>query len=268
MKVITLLPQGDLKRKVERALIQDEYVVEQSVSPDECLIFARLTKYDCALIDPESFAYDDLLALVMTLRNERPSMALFALARHLELEKRLNFFKAGLDDVVSEPFFEAELAFRLRHITTLREAARLTNPESHVLRAGDLRMDLVKRRVTRMGKPLELRPKEFLLLEFLVRNADRPVTRTMILEQVWNSGYEGLTNVVDVYISALRIKVDREFQEKMIRTNKGQGYTLVSVKQKPPMEVQSSELKQIPEIADKHSGPTLKITRLAFHKRP
>jgi two-component system OmpR family response regulator len=83
----------------------------------------------------------------------------------------------------------------------------------------------LRRRATRLEKPIDLRPKEFLLLEYLVRNVDRPVTRTMILEHVWNSSFEGLTNVVDVYISALRSKVDRDFSQKTIQTNRGVGYT-------------------------------------------
>jgi DNA-binding response OmpR family regulator len=89
-------------------------------------------------------------------------------------------------------------------------------------------LDLIRRRAARLGKAIDLRPKEFLLLEYLVRNANRPVTRTMILEHVWNSSFEGLTNVVDVYISALRSKVDRDFPQKLIQTNRGIGYTLAS----------------------------------------
>ena len=86
-----------------------------------------------------------------------------------------------------------------------------------------------RRRAARLGKAIDLRPKEFLLLEYLVRNVNRPVTRTMILEHVWNSSFEGLTNVVDVYISALRSKVDRGFPQKLIQTNRGIGYTFTCV---------------------------------------
>jgi hypothetical protein len=92
-----------------------------------------------------------------------------------------------------------------------------------------MELDLVRRRATRLGKPIDLRPKEFLLLEYLVRNVNRPVTRTMILEHVWNSSFEGLTNVVDVYISSLRSKVDRDFPQKLIQTNRGIGYTFTCV---------------------------------------
>jgi DNA-binding response OmpR family regulator len=104
----------------------------------------------------------------------------------------------------------------------------------NVLRSGDLELDLVRRRVARLGKAIDLRPKEFLLLEYLVRNANRPVTRTMILEHVWNSSFEGLTNVVDVYISALRSKVDRDFPQKLIQTNRGIGYTFTGASGPPP----------------------------------
>ena len=103
-----------------------------------------------------------------------------------------------------------------------------------VLRSGGLELDLVRRRAARSGKAIDLRPKEFLLLEYLVRNANRPVTRTMILEHVWNSSFEGLTNVVDVYISALRSKVDRDFPQKLIQTNRGIGYTFNCVSAFPP----------------------------------
>jgi DNA-binding response OmpR family regulator len=111
----------------------------------------------------------------------------------------------------------------------LRQAAAdvATSNKVNSLHSGDLELlDLVRRRVARLGKAIDLRPKEFLLLEYLLRNVNRPVTRTMIMEHVWNASFEGLTNVVDVHISALRSKVDRGFPEKMIRTNRGVGYTL------------------------------------------
>ena len=94
-----------------------------------------------------------------------------------------------------------------------------------MLRYGDLELDLVRRRASRLGKPLDLRPKEFALLEYMARNVNRPVTRTMILEHVWNSSFEGLTNVVDVCISSLRSKVDRGFEQQLIQTKRGIGYT-------------------------------------------
>ena len=118
----------------------------------------------------------------------------------------------------------------------LRQAASDAGVSSRVtvLRSGDLELDLVRRTATRLGRPIDLRTKEFLLLEYLVRNVNRPVTRTMILEHVWNSSFEGLSNVVDVYISALRSKVDRDFPQKLIQTNRGIGYTFRCVSSFPP----------------------------------
>jgi len=108
------------------------------------------------------------------------------------------------------------LSIRLRQV-----ASDLAGSDTaSVLRSGDLELDLIRRRAARLGKVIDLRPKEFLLLEYLVRNANRPVTRTMILEHVWNSSFEGLTNIVDVYISALRSKVDRDFPQKLIQTKR------------------------------------------------
>jgi two-component system, OmpR family, response regulator len=157
-------------------------------------------------------------------------------ARYLDLEQRLRLFEAGVDDCVREPFFASELAVRLGLSIRLHQAASdlaAANTVS-VLRSGGLELDLVRRRAARSGKSIDLRPKEFLLLEYLVRNANRPVTRTMILEHVWNSSFEGLTNVVDVYISALRSKVDRDFPQKLIQTNRGIGYTFTCVTAFPP----------------------------------
>ena len=117
------------------------------------------------------------------------------------------------------------LSIRLRQAASDVMASNAVN----VLRSGDLELDLVRRTAARLGKAIDLRPKEFLLLEYLVRNVNRPVTRTMILEHVWNSSFEGLTNVVDVYISALRNKVDRDFPQKLIQTNRGIGYTFTCI---------------------------------------
>jgi len=146
-------------------------------------------------------------------------------------------FAAGADDYVREPFFASELVVRLGLSIRLRQAASdftSSNVDSR-LRSGDLELDLIRRKAARLGKDIDLRPKEFRLLEYLVRNVNRPVTRTMILEHVWNSSFEGLTNVVDVYISALRSKIDRDFPQKLIQTNRGVGYTLTCLNTFPAL---------------------------------
>jgi DNA-binding winged helix-turn-helix (wHTH) protein len=153
-----------------------------------------------------------------------------------------------VDDYVCEPFFGSEIAVRLGLSIRLRQAASSRSaPNSvNVLRSGDLELDLVRRIAARSGKAIDLRPREFLLLEYLVRNVNRPVTSTMILEHLWNSSFDGLTNLVDVYISALRSKIDRDFPHKLIQTNRGIGYTFTDV---------SYSVRRSPVPVD-HSGIT------------
>ena len=226
MKVLTFLTRFDLQRRIERALSSAQFVVEEVVSAKECVQFAQFAKYEGVLVDSDSMIFGDVLALVKLLRQENSDVSLFVFARYLDLEQRLRLFEAGADDCVHEPFFASELAVRLGLSVRLRRAASdvMASKAVDVLRSGDLELDLVRRRAARSGKAIDLRPKEFLLLEYLLRNANRTVTRTMILEHVWNSSFESLTNVVDVYISALRSKVDRSFPQKLIRTNRGIGF--------------------------------------------
>jgi two-component system OmpR family response regulator len=227
MKVLTFLPRSDLQRRVEKALSSAQFMVETVVSAKECLQFARFAQYEGMLVDSDSLIFCDVLVLIQLLRQEHSDAAIFVFARYLDLEQRLRLFEAGVDDCVREPFFASELAVRLGLSIRLHQAAcdLAAANTVNMLRSGDLELDLIRRRAARLGKAIDLRPKEFLLLEYLVRNVNRPVTRTMILEHVWNSSFEGLTNVVDVYISALRGKVDRDFPQKLIQTNRGIGYT-------------------------------------------
>jgi two-component system OmpR family response regulator len=236
MKVLAFLPRFDLERRVANALSSAQFVVETVISVKECLQFAQSAQYQAVLIDSDSLIFADALALVRLLRQENCDTSLFVFSRDLDLQQRLLLFEAGVDDCVGEPFFAAELAVRLGLSIRLHQAASdVMAPNAvNVLRSGDLELDLVRRTAARLGKAIDLRPKEFLLLEYLVRNANRPVTRTMILEHVWNSSFEGLTNVVDVYISALRSKVDRDFPQKLIQTNHGIGYTFTCVSARTP----------------------------------
>ena len=227
MKVLTFLPRSDLQRRVEKALSSAQFMVESVVSAKECLQFARFSAYEGILVDSDSLIFGDVVVLVQLLRQEHGDASIFVFARYLDLEQRLRLFEAGVDDCVREPFFASELAVRLGLSIRLHQAAcdLAAANKVNMLRSGDLELDLIRRRAARLGKSIDLRPKEFLLLEYLLRNQDKVVSKTMILEHVWNSSFEGLTNVVDVYISALRGKVDRDFPQKLIQTNRGIGYT-------------------------------------------
>jgi two-component system, OmpR family, response regulator len=236
MKVLGFLPPSPRQRRIAKAVSAPLFDVERAVSAEQCLQFAQVILYEAVLVDADFLNFGDVLTLVKLLRHANSDAALFVFARYLDLEQRLRLFEAGADDCVSEPFFASELGVRLGLSIRLHQAASDLSSSNtvDVLRSGDLELDLVRRRATRLGKAIDLRPKEFLLLEYLVRNVNRPVTRTMILEHVWNSSFEGLTNVVDVYISSLRSKVDRDFPQKMIQTNRGIGYTFTCVSDCPP----------------------------------
>jgi two-component system OmpR family response regulator len=232
MKVLTFIPQCSLQRQVANALSAPPFIVEAVVSAKECLQFSQLSRYEAVLVDADSLSFGDVLGLVKLLRHENSHLSLFVFESRVDLQERLDLFDAGVDDCVRKPFFDSELAMRIGLSIRLRQAASnlaATSSSVNVLHSGDLKMDLMQRKVTRQGKVIDLRPKEFLLLEYLIRNVNRTVTRTMILEQVWQSSFEGLTNVVDVYINALRNKVDRGFAQKLIQTNRGIGYTFTCV---------------------------------------
>jgi two-component system OmpR family response regulator len=255
LKVLTFLPRCDLQRRVAKALSSAQFMVESVVSAKECLQLARFAPYEGILVDSDSLIFGDIVLLIKLLRQENSDASLFVFARYLDLEQRLQLFEAGIDDCVREPFFASELAVRLGLSIRLRQGAaqQAASNSVNVLRSGELELDLVRRRVARLGKNIELRPKEFLLLEYLVRNANRPVTRTMILEHVWNSSFEGLTNVVDVYISALRTKIDRDFTLKLNQTNRGIGYTFLGAES--TVGELNGHMGRLPRlITDSHGG--------------
>ena len=136
------------------------------------------------------------------------------------LDERIAGLDAGADDYMVKPFALAEVSARLRALL------RRGQPRQVRLRVADLEMDLVKRTVTRGGRRIDLRPKEYALLEFLMRNSDRPVTRSLIIEHVWDIHFDSISNVVEVHINSLRNKIDRGFAVPLIHTVRGVGYML------------------------------------------
>jgi two-component system, OmpR family, response regulator len=230
MRILAFIHGNRACSRVKEAFGAAQLVVDTAESVEHCTRLTKGERYDGIVVDVESISFADVLALVTLLRHASPVTALFVIVRYLDLDQRVRLFEAGVDGCVLEPFFASELAVRVQLSIRLRRAAfDLANGDGvSKLRVGPLELDLVRREVARSGKAIGLRPKEFLLLEYLVRNTNRPVTRTMILEYLWNSSFEGLTNVVDVHINALRRKVDKGYSQKLIQTNRGIGYTLVS----------------------------------------
>jgi two-component system, OmpR family, response regulator len=164
----------------------------------------------------------DGLSVLEDLRRRRIATPVLILSAKRSVDDRVKGLQAGGDDYLTKPFAFSELLARIQAL--IRRSQGVTEPTRLV--AADLTMDLVTRKVERAGHLLELRPREFALLEYLMRNAGRVVSKTMIMEHVWNYSFDPRTNVVDVLVFRLREKVDRDFDVKRIQTVRGIGYVL------------------------------------------
>jgi DNA-binding response OmpR family regulator len=219
-----LLVEDDAKigSYVEKGLRQEGHTVEWAHTGREGL--ARLVggPYGAAVIDvmlPEL----DGLELIGRARAKRCKTPIIVLSARSDVTHKVSGLKAGADDYLAKPFSFVELVARIDAL--LRRDGEVRTPTTQLCFA-DLEMDLLKRRVTRGGLELELQPKEYALLEYLMRNPERVLSKTMILEHVWDYGFDPQTNVVDVLVSRLRHKVDKEREDKLIHTIRGVGYVL------------------------------------------
>ncbi|MEE4660462.1 MAG: response regulator transcription factor [Halieaceae bacterium] len=188
---------------------------------DAGLACARRGHYDVMVVDRMLPGIDGL-SLVRTLRAEGNGTPILILSALGEVDDRVGGLQAGADDYLGKPFAFAELEARLEVLA--RRGGDNAAPTE--LSVGDLNMDLLAQAVTRSGKPIRLQPREYKLLEFLLRNAGQVVTRAMLLEHVWGYHFDPQTNVIDVHISRLRQKIDREFDEPLLHTVRGAGYRL------------------------------------------
>ena len=164
----------------------------------------------------------DGLTLVQTLRREGDNTPVLFLSALGEIEDRVSGLQAGADDYLVKPYAFPELIARVDALARRRE----TGSVHTLLKVGELEMDLISRGVTRAGKAIDLQPREFQLLEYLMRHAGQSVTRTMLLEDVWHYHFDPQTNVIDVHISRLRSKIDKDFDRPMLQTVRGAGYRL------------------------------------------
>lgn len=179
--------------------------------------FAR--EFDCIILD--SLPPQEAPSVVKRIRNARCASPIVVLNSYESTQQRIHLYECGADECLLRPFSLSEFVARLRALMR-----RHGGHVDHVLRVADLEIDSLRRTARRNGKILNLTSKEFALLEYLMRNVGRPLTRSMIMEHVWNEDYEGLTNVVDVFVNMLRRKIDRDFPVKLLRTSRGIGYLI------------------------------------------
>jgi len=221
MRVLLIEDDPQVTAYLQKALGEVGAVIDHADDGREGLLMAAGADYDALIID-RMLPRLDGLAIVRTLRasgNHTPVLILSALG---EVDDRVDGLRAGGDDYLVKPFAFAELHARLEAL--LRRGGG-DSPETR-LQVADLEMDLLTRTVTRSGTEIQLQPREFRLLEYLMRNAGQVVTRTMLLENVWDYHFDPQTNVIDVHISRLRAKIDRDFAPPLLHTVRGAGYML------------------------------------------
>jgi DNA-binding response OmpR family regulator len=206
---------------LKRSFEAENYIVDLAADLDAQRA-VEAGNYDAAVLDL-NVPCDRSLDVLRQLRSRHPYLPIVVLASRAGAEDHVNMLDSGADELVLKPFAFSELSARVRAL--LRRGSRAADT---VLRVDDLELSRVERVVRRGGKRIELTPKEFGLLEYLMRNASQHVTRAQIIENVWNLSFDTMTNVVDVYINYLRKKVDAGSERKLIRTVRGVGYELSS----------------------------------------
>ena len=219
MRVLVVEDEKKVAHFIRRGLEQEHYAVDVAHDGEEGAYQAENYDYDLVILDlmlPKLSG----LEVLQRLRAKKPTLPVLILTAKATVEDRVAGLDRGADDYLVKPFAFAELSARVRSL--LRRGVR----EATEFQLADLKVDAVARQVTRAGRKIELSPKEFALLEFLLRNARRPVTRTMIIEHVWDMHFDSVTNVVDVYINYLRNKIDKGFSPRLIHTLRGVGYIL------------------------------------------
>jgi two-component system OmpR family response regulator len=217
----TIEDDGKIASFVVNGLKQNGFAVDHAGDGEGGLALAGATTYDAVVLDLMLPKLDGL-SLLRQLREEKIATPVLILSAKATVDDRVKGLQAGGDDYLTKPFAFSELLARVQAL--IRRATHTTEPAK--LSAGDLTMDLLTREVTRSGQKIELQSREFALLELLLRHPGRVVTKTMILEHVWEYSFDPQTNVVDVLVHRMRAKVDKGFPAKLIQNIRGVGYVL------------------------------------------
>ncbi len=220
MRILVAEDEKDLNRLIEKKLIREGYSVDCAFDGNEALHFADLAAYDCMILDVMMPGADGFAVLKKIRAKGIHCPVIFLTARDAVSDK-IRGLDSGANDYIVKPFSFDELMARIRANTRQN-----TGEQSSVYCVGDLKMDTARRKVSRGGKEIALSVKEYQLLEYLMKNSGIVLSREQIENHIWNFDYEGGTNVVDVYISYLRKKIDDGYEEKRIKTVRGVGYSI------------------------------------------
>ena len=221
MRALLVEDDATIAEFVARGLREAGFAVDHFADGEAGLIAALDQPYDTAIVDL-MLPKRDGLSLIEELRRRGVATPVLILSARRSVDDRVRGLQTGGDDYLTKPFAFSELLARVQAL--VRRASR--TPEPTTLTVADLVLDLLSRRVTRAGRVIDVRPREFALLEYLMRNAGRVVSKTMILSHVWEYNFDPQTNIVDVLVSRLRDKIDKPFETKLLHTVRGVGYVL------------------------------------------
>ncbi len=221
MRVLVVEDDAKTAAFIVKGLKESGYNVDHAEDGEQGLFLASSERYDAIVLDIMLPLLDGV-SLTEELRKQKISVPVLFLSAKRTVYDRVKGLQSGGDDYLTKPFSFAELLARIQAL--VRRSSGISEPTS--LTVGDLEVNLLSRQVKRQGTEIELQPREFALLEFLMRNAGRVVSRTMIMEHVWGYGFDPMTNIVEARICRLRDKIDKGFQKKLIQTIRGFGYAL------------------------------------------
>jgi two-component system copper resistance phosphate regulon response regulator CusR len=220
MHILIVEDERKLAEIISRSLKGEGFAVDIAETLAEGFHFAATGYYDLIILDlllPDGLG----TTFLKRLRGLRDHVPVLILTARVDLDSKLENFEAGADDYLPKPFALPELMMRVKALLRRSPAIR-----ENVIKLADLELDRVNRQVRRGGRRIEVSPKEYSLLEYLLLNQGRVLSRSMIIDRVWDQSFEGFTNVVDVYVRQLRLKIDEGFEPKLIRTIRGLGYSI------------------------------------------
>jgi two-component system copper resistance phosphate regulon response regulator CusR len=217
MRILVVEDDQKVASFIQKGLEEEGMAVDVLNDGDDAGMQSQMVDYDCVVLDlmlPGRSGFQ----VLREIRSRKSDLPVLILSAHGAPEERVAGLNGGADDYMAKPFILAELSARIRALL------RRGKPRETKLRVGDLELDTIRRRVSRGGRAIDLKPKEYALLEFLVHNCDRPVTRSHIIEHVWDIHFDSISNVVEVHINSLRNKIDRGAPMPLIHTVRGVGY--------------------------------------------
>ena len=221
MRILIVEDDLEAAEVMDRGLTEAGHECVRASDGEAGLSAAQAGEFDVMIVD-RMMPRMDGVSMVQALRREGDQTPVLFLSALGEINDRVEGLKAGGDDYLVKPYAFVELIARVEALSRRRE----TGSVQTLLRVGELEMDLIARTVHRQGKEIDLQPREFQLLEFMIRHAGQSVTRTMLLEKVWEYHFDPQTNVIDVHVSRLRSKIDKGFDRAMLQTVRGAGYRL------------------------------------------